>query len=137
MQRISLILGLWSILLSGGCESEVVEPSAGQIRSATDPKIVKLYHTAPRKYEILGDIQTTEHLQYGPNKSVDAMVEQLIEQAAAKGGNGVLLAVERPRRQGRYATYGGYYQEMFVQFLVRLEPEPEAVIAKAIYVLED
>jgi hypothetical protein len=137
MWRISLLLGLWAIVLTGGCGSEIVEPSAAQIRTATDPRLVKLYHTPPRKYEILGDIQTTEHLQYGPNNSVDAMVEELIKAAAAKGGNGVLLAVERPGRQGRYARFGGYYQDMLVHFVVRMDPEPAAAIAKAVYVLED
>ena len=136
MRRISLIL-IPLLLLATGCASEIVEPSAAQIRGPIDAKAVRLYVKTPSKYEVLGDIQTTEHLKYGPNKSVDVVMDELIRQAAAKGGNGVLLAVESPGGNGKYATYGGFYQEVFVQFLVRMQPPPEAVLAKAIYVLED
>ncbi len=135
MQRIPLILT--ALLLLAGCGSQQVETSAGQAHSKLDPKAVKLYVDTPHKYEVLADLEIRQNLQYGPNKSVDVVMDNLIRQAADMGANGVLLAIPSPGGNGRYATYGGFYQGEFVQFVVRMQPTPEAVIAKAIYVLED
>jgi hypothetical protein len=135
MRRIPLILT--ALLLLAGCQSEEVQTSAGQTHSRLDPSVVKLYIDTPRKYEVLGDLEIRENLQYGPDKSVDAVMNKLIHQAADKGANGVLLAITSPGGNGKYATYGGFYQGVFVQFVVRLQPTPEAVIAKAIYVIDE
>jgi hypothetical protein len=135
MRRISLILT--ALLLLAGCQSEQVQSSAAQVHTKLDTKAVKLYIDTPRKYEVIADLEARENLQYGPNKSVDAVLDNLIRQAADKGANGVLLAIESPGGNGRYATYGGYYQGVFVQFVVRMQPTPEAVIAKAIYVIDE
>jgi hypothetical protein len=135
MRRISLVFLIF--LLIPGCGPEVVEVSSSQLRTAIEPRLVRVYRQPPAKYQILGDLQTTENLEYGPNKSVDPMIDGLITQTAAKGGNGVLLAIDRPGVNGRWATYSGYYRGEFVQFVVRMQPEPVTVFAQAIYVLED
>lgn len=120
-----------------GCGPQVVEVSPGQLHTAIDPRLVRVYRQPPQKYQVLADLQTTEHLAYGPEKSVDPMIDGLIKQAAARGANGVLLAIDRPGTDGRWATYSGYYRGEFVQFVIRLKPEPATVYAQAIYVLDD
>jgi hypothetical protein len=94
--RIVVALMLLSITLFaglnlGGCASPRVLPATSHM--ATTPDKVRIYQKPPSEYEQLGTIELpiTGDLKLDENGAADKAYAALLQQAAAKGANGLLL----------------------------------------------
>ncbi|MEH6559562.1 MAG: hypothetical protein V7708_17335 [Oceanicoccus sp.] len=63
----------------------------GVVRDPIDPSVVKLYVEPPGKYEVIGIVKASSDAGWTEQGSTDYAVEELKEQAARLGANGVLL----------------------------------------------
>lgn len=137
MIRFILVLTIALTLASAliGCQStpEVV-PSSGP-RQATSADAVKLYEKAPKRYEDLGIVETSQNIQYGENFSADPVIDQLKAEAAAKGANGLLIETT-PDLGKNVVSVGAYYHDDFIHFPVQTKPVRTAK-AHAVYMLEE
>lgn len=118
--------------LIAGCAPEVV-PASGP-RPALSPSVVKIYQTAPRKYEKHGlvEVPVTGEVRWDANGSATAGFERLKAQAANKGANGILLTIE-PKDFTVMVTAshnGTFYQ-------VPVRENPRTAVAEAIFVIEE
>ena len=117
----------------GGCKSSEALPPSGP-HPALKPEQVVLYQKAPKKYEQLGLVDTTQNVKWGENFSVDPMVDDLKAKAAAMGANGLLLDVAAEPGEKLVSAYATYHGKSY-HFSGTQQPEKKAK-ALAIYVLE-
>jgi hypothetical protein len=119
-------------LCAGGCASEVV-PSTPH--DPTSPAQVHIYQNAPdKKYEELGTIAVpvVGDVRWDDKGDADAGFDQLRQQAAARGANGILLDSDTIQAKDSVLAgdHGHYYT-------VPLRTSPNrAAVAEAIYVHE-
>ena len=81
----------------------------GEPKGAVDPAIVKLYVEPPITYEVIGLVRAKSASGWTDQESMDYAVEELKNQAAKLGANGVLLSstgVETSTYVGSMYTYG-------------------------------
>ena len=81
----------------------------GEPKVAVDPAIVKLYVEPPITYEVIGLVRAKSASGWTDQESMDYAVEELKNQAAKLGANGVLLSstgVETSTYVGSMYTYG-------------------------------
>lgn len=126
------VAAIVALALFGGCKSHEVVPSSGT-RLPTNPEIVKIHQTFPRRYESLGivTLPITPEVRWDERGESIVGIDRLKVSAAKLGANGLLL--ELP--QGTYdvkTTVG--YKGTFYQFPAKYNPK--TVVAEAIYVLE-
>ncbi|MBB1087236.1 lipoprotein [Lysobacter sp. SG-8] len=98
MKRILITAGL--ALLLAGCATSTM--MVGQARPPIDPSQVRIYHAPPPGgYEQIAVIETASGpVTYGEQNKLNAVLNNLREEAAKVGANGVLL-------QGTTEGYGG------------------------------
>lgn len=65
----------------------------GKTRPSIDPSQVRIYSTAPPKYEEIAVINATSRssFSFGAQNKMDTVIERLKKEAALLGANGVLL----------------------------------------------
>lgn len=87
-QQISIVL--LSALLVAACAtgSSIV---VGEVRAPINPNQVSLFLEAPENFEIIGIVNASSDAGWTEQGSVDYAVEELKNQAAKLGANGVLL----------------------------------------------
>jgi hypothetical protein len=119
-------------VLLAGCQSEVV-PSTGA-HPPTDPQTVKIYQSAPQKYEKLGVIMIPVGGDVKWDEKGDANLgfRMFREKAAAQGANGVLLAVDPGMSDAKVTAgdSGKYYSVPF-------QATSKQAVAQAIFVIKD
>jgi hypothetical protein len=63
----------------------------GEVRKPIDPSQVKLYLESPEHYEIIGIVNASSDAGWTEQQSVDYAVQELKNQAAKLGANGVFI----------------------------------------------
>ena len=128
MQRIKSIkcIYLLIILLLVGCAtgSSII---VGEVREAIDPGQVKLYLEIPESYEIIGIVTASSDAGWTEQGSVNYAVEELKNQAAKLGANGVLIESTGGQT---YNVIGGHG----TGYLYSIPVTAKSVTGKAIYV---
>lgn len=135
MVRRAFIVVMLAACISG-CGSSANPSVSTVVRPPTTPQSVKLYSEAPWKYEIIGDVEVTERVQWGRDFALNTIIDGLKAKAAQRGANGLLLTLDPKENPSHYIVAGGYYNETFYQIPIRMKPS-RAAVAKAIYVTKE
>lgn len=85
---ITLLLAITLVACASG--SSIV---TGKKRAPLNPNHVKLYTEPPTNYEVIGIVNASSDAGWTEQGSVDYAIEELKNQAAKLGANGVLLGV--------------------------------------------
>ena len=101
----------------------------GTKRPPTDPIQVKLYLEAPSNYEVIGIVNASSDAGWTEQGSQDYAVQELKNQAAKLGANGVLLETTGEKTS---TAVGGYGTGIFNAIPVTAK----TVSGKAIFVRE-
>ena len=86
--KTALVSSLLLILAGCATGSAIV---VGQVREPIDPDTVQLYFEAPENYEVIGIVKASSDAGWTEQDSVNYAVEELKNQAAKLGANGVFL----------------------------------------------
>ena len=101
MTKFRTLAALCSVAAISAC-AEGTTVVTGQQRPAISPQQVQLYSTAPQApYEVIALVRASSGNGWTDQQSVDYAIEELKNQAAAVGANGVILG-----QQG--SQIGGY-----------------------------
>lgn len=85
------MVAVLAIAALAGC-AEGTSVITGQARSAISPELVQLYSEAPQMpYEVIALVNASSGNGWTNQQSVDYAIEELKNQAAAVGANGVIL----------------------------------------------
>jgi len=116
------------LLILAGCAtgSAIV---VGQVREPIDPKSVKLYLEAPENYEVIGLVKASSDAGWTEQDSVNYAVEELKNQAAKLGANGVFLESTGEQTSTIIGGQGTGY-------LYAIPVSEQTVSGKAIFVIE-
>ena len=99
---------LITILFLAGCASgSSIE--VGETQAAIDPSQVKLYLETPDIYEVIGIVTASSDAGWTEQDSVDYAVEELKNQAAKLGANGVLIESTGSQNSTVVGGYGTGY----------------------------
>jgi hypothetical protein len=130
MQRIISMkyIFLFAILLLVGCASgsSIV---VGEAREAIDSNQVELYLEISETYEIIGIVTASSDAGWTEQDSVDYAVEELKNQAAKIGANGVLIESTGSQTSTAVGGYGSGYT-------YAVPVTAKSVTGKAIYVTQ-
>jgi ABC-type Na+ efflux pump permease subunit len=101
-------LSISILLLLTGCAtgSSIV---VGEARKAIDPEQVKLYLEAPDSFKTIGIVSASSDAGWTEQDSVDYAVEELKNQAAKLGANGVLIVATGENNSTVIGGYGTGY----------------------------
>ena len=126
--------GFWVVLMVGtmaGCGPEALPPTQ---HAPLSPDQVKIYPKAPARYEKMSmiTVPVTPQIRWDEKGESTPGFEAMKSQAAAMGANGVLLAPE-PGTYDLMVTVG--YKGTWYQ--VPAKRDPKAVVARAIYVVQE
>ena len=128
MQRIISMkyIYLLIVLFLAGCASgsSIV---VGEAREAIASSQVKLYLEIPENYEIIGIVTASSDAGWTEQRSVDYAVEELKNQAAKLGANGVLIESTGEQNSTVVGGYGTGY-------IYTIPVTSKSVTGKAIYV---
>jgi hypothetical protein len=115
-------------LLLVGCAtgSSIV---VGKVRDPIDPSKVKLYLEAPANYEVIGIVKASSDAGWTEQDSVNYAVEELKNQAAKLGANGVFIETTGQQTSTIIGGQGTGY-------LYTIPVSEQTVSGKAIYVIE-
>jgi len=121
-----ILLLFLAIVLISGCAtgSSIV---VGKVRGAIDSSQVKLYLERPDSYETIGIVKASSDAGWTEQDSVDYAVEELKNQAAKLGANGVLIETTGETNSSIIGGYGTGY-------LYAIPVTEQTVTGKAIYV---
>ena len=86
--RISILIFSVAAFITG-CTATGSHVVTGQPRPAVSPETVLVYHTAPERYEVIGEV--TAHIEATGKKATDQCVAELKNQAGKIGANGILI----------------------------------------------
>ena len=119
---------LIAILFLAGCASgsSIV---VGETKEAIDPSQVKLYLETPDIYEVIGIVTASSDAGWTEQDSVDYAVEELKNQAANLGANGVLIESTGSQNSTVVGGYGTGY-------LYTIPVTAKSVTGKAIFVAQ-
>lgn len=119
---------LIAILFLAGCASgsSIV---VGETKEAIDPSQVKLYLETPDIYEVIGIVTASSDAGWTEQDSVDYAVEELKNQAANLGANGVLIESTGSQNSTVVGGYGTGY-------LYTIPVTAKSVTGKAMYVTQ-
>ena len=94
------------VLMAMGCAtgSTVL---IGTARPAIEPDQVKLYLEAPTSFEVIGLVEASSDSGWTAQGSMDYAIEELKNQAAKIGANGVLLDSTGSKSSGTVGFYSG------------------------------
>ncbi len=118
------------LFLPAGCApSPVIIPSAGP-RPPTEPGAVQILTKPPAKYQILGVVETTQNLRWGPDAQIDPAMDTLKTKAAALGATGLLLEAK-----GSTNKAVGMYRSRTYEVPIARSPAMKAM-ATAVYIID-
>ncbi len=121
-----LVCSLLLILTGCASGSAVV---VGQVRVPIDPNTVKLYLEAPENHEVIGIVKASSDAGWSEQESVDYAVEELKNQAAKLGANGVFIETTGEQTSTIIGGQGTGY-------LYAIPVSAQTVSGKAIFVIE-
>jgi len=101
----------------------------GEVREPIDPNQVKLYLEAPANYEIIGIVNASSDAGWTEQGSVDYAVQELKNQAAKLGANGVFIESTGEQTSTVIGGQGTSY-------LYAIPVTANTVSGKAIFVIE-
>ena len=101
----------------------------GEVRDSIDPIKVKLYLESPENYEVIGIVKASSGTGWTEQDSVNYAVEELKNQAAKLGANGVLIETTGKTTSTIIGGQGTSY-------LYAIPVSEQTVSGKAIYVLK-
>ena len=120
-----MIISLCALILAACASGSAIV--TGEKRTPIDPGQVKLYLEAPSSYEIIGIVNASSDAGWTEQGSQDYAVQELKNQAAKLGANGVLLETTGEKTSTAVGGYGtGYFYAIPVT--------AKTVSGKAIYV---
>ena len=119
-------LCLFAAILLAGCAtgSAIV---VGETREPINRDQVKLYLEAPGSYETIGIVKASSDAGWTEQESIDYAIEELKNQAAKIGANGVLIEATG---ENNSTVIGGYN----TGYLYAIPVTEQTVTGKAIYV---
>ena len=119
------------LLFLASCASQVVPT---QPHAATTLDQVKIYQNTPKKYEFLGTVSLVipPSMSWDQNGNANDGFNQLKQQAAALGANGLLLVQDAP--SATYSVKAGYGGTFYN---VPMRDNPKTAVARAIFVVEE
>jgi hypothetical protein len=79
----------------------------GSIRPAIDPNDVKLYLKPPLEYETIGIVEASSEVDFSSQAAQDRAIQELKEQAAKIGANGVLITYTGDKSGDVVGFYSG------------------------------
>lgn len=101
----------------------------GTKRTPLEPNQVKLYTEPPIKYEVIGIVNASSDAGWTEQGSVDYALDELKNQAAKLGANGVLLGTTGETTTTIVGGYGSGY-------IYSIPVTAKTLTGKAIYVYE-
>ena len=116
----------FSVLILTACASgsSIV---TGKTRTPIDPSQVTLYLEPPEKYEVIGIVKASSDSGWTEQDSQDYAVEELKNQAAKLGANGVILTTAGENTSTVVGTYS-------TGMVYAIPVTSQTVSGKAIYV---
>jgi len=125
-----LILTIFAFNL-GGCATGTTLVT-GVKRDAISFEQVKIYHSAPAIYEVIGVVNASSEMGFTEQQDLDMAVEEVKKQAAKVGANGIILNKMGKESAGSFGNfvssgYGG-------GFFVGGESYNQSISGTAIYV---
>ena len=116
----------FSVLILTACASgsSIV---TGKTRTSIDPSQVILYLEPPEKYEVIGIVKASSDSGWTEQDSQDYAVEELKNQAAKLGANGVILTTAGENTSTVVGTYS-------TGMVYAIPVTSQTVSGKAIYV---
>lgn len=100
MSKINKILVALAILAMSGC-AEGTTVVTGNQRPAINPSQVQMYSAPPQApYEVIAIVRASSGNGWSDQQSVDYAVEELKNQAAAVGANGVIFGAQGSQTGG-------------------------------------
>jgi len=101
----------------------------GEVRAPIDPDQVKLYLEAPANFEIIGIVNASSDAGWTEQGSLDYAVQELKNQAAKLGANGVFIETTGDQTSTIIGGQGTDYQ-------YAIPVTAKTVSGKAIFVIE-
>jgi len=101
----------------------------GQKRDSINPSQVKLYISPPQKYEVIGIVNSSSDSGWTQQGDMDYAVEELKNQAARLGANGIILSGTGESTSSSVGAYnnGAIYA---------ISSTAQTVSGKAVYVIK-
>ena len=124
-----IIIVLIAISLAACASASGSAIVVGEVREPIDPNQVKLYLEAPANYEIIGIVSASSDAGWTEQGSVDYAVQELKNQAAKLGANGVLIESTGEQTSTVIGGQGTSY-------LYAIPVTAKTVSGKAIFVIE-
>jgi len=122
--KITIVYSLTLFLMGCASGSSIV---VGTKRPSIDPSQVKLYLKLPPNHEVIGIVHASSDAGWTEQDSQDYAVQELKNQAAKLGANGVLLTESGERTS---TVVGGYGTE----YLYAIPVTAKILSGQAIYV---
>jgi len=101
--KLSIVICYLIFLIGCATGSHII---TGEARQAIDPSQVKLYLDPPEEYEKIGIVEASSDVEISTQAAQDRAIQELKNQAAQIGANGVLL-----QSTGNHTDKSGYYSE--------------------------
>jgi hypothetical protein len=101
----------------------------GEVRAPIDPDQVKLYLQAPANFEIIGIVNASSDAGWTEQGSLDYAVQELKNQAAKLGANGVFIETTGDQTSTIIGGQG-------TDYLYAIPVTAKTVSGKAIFVIE-
>ena len=103
--RLAPLLGILIVLILGGCASGSAIVT-GTARAPITPEQVTIYLEPPAEFEVVGLVNASSDAGWTEQGSVDYAIQELKEQAAKLGANGVLLVSTGERTTTTFIASG-------------------------------
>jgi hypothetical protein len=102
-----LFLGVLLAAIAG-CASAPTQVVTGTVRPPISPNDVKIYSHPPPVFEEVAMLDASTHSVFGTGgqKSIDAVIQQLKEQAAKLGANGIIFEGFQDSQSGSIGAGG-------------------------------
>jgi hypothetical protein len=125
----NIVMSLLVISLAACATGAGTASVTGEKRAPLDPGLVNLYLEAPTNYEVIGLVNASSDAGWTEQKSQDYAVQELKNQAAKLGANGVLLESTGERTSTVVGGYG-------TNFVYAIPVTAKTVSGKAIFIGE-
>jgi len=109
--RLAPLLVVLLLLTLGGCASGSAIVT-GTVRAPITPQQVTIYLEPPAEFEVIGLVNASSDAGWTEQGSVDYAIQELKEQAAKLGANGVLLGPTGERTTTTYIASGSVLYPM-------------------------
>jgi len=127
-----LILIIFAFNL-GGCATGTTLVT-GVKRDVIRFEQVKIYHSSPTSYEVIGVVKASSEMGWTDQENLDMAVEEVKKQAAKIGANGIILEKMGKESVG---SYGNFFSNGYGGgFFVGGESYIQSISGTAIYVFD-